>query len=271
MKQKQSRNELFNRLVSAWNHLHDSSKIPDLLWHYTTFEGLIGILHDNALRATFSQTLNDGSEWAFGKEIVKRFPIPKNVSKALKSPLVVDPPKAIFVTCFCERPDLLSMWRSYTVSGGGYCLGFDGPKLNELQRDDLVVNDFAARLVKMYYGTRLPTRMKDLLQCGGDANAAWVIENMIKHPGFREEQEWRIIVPNPPASLMSFHSAHATTKASVQIRNHNGDKKLPLRRIVLGPTIRKDIGLDNTLAWLLERHGYSGVKLESSNVPYRLQ
>lgn len=111
--------------------------------------------------------------------------------------------------------------------------------------------------------------MEDLLNSGGPIWATWVLENMIKHKSFEEEKEWRIIVPDPPASLMSFHSAHATVKASVQIRSL-GDRKLPLKEIVYGPTLRDDAALEETLKWLLEKYGYGDVALKACPIPYRL-
>jgi hypothetical protein len=270
--QKQNDAELFRDSIAKWNAVLKHGRVPRLLWHYTTFEGLNGILQDNALRATFNQALNDGLEWKFGREVVKNFPVDEKVSKRLEPPpsFVVPPPKSVFVTCFCERPDLLSMWRSYASIGGGYCLGFVGPKLDDLQRDDLQVNDFGARLLPVYYGTRLTTALRTLLKSGYHANAPWLFENMIKHSGFREEKEWRIIVPNPPTSLMSFHSSLGSIKASVQIRNPNGDKKLPLKKIVFGPTVRNDDAIRQTLTWMLQKNGYTGVTLEASSIPYRL-
>jgi hypothetical protein len=100
------------------------------------------------------------------------------------------------------------------------------------------------------------------------STADWVFENMIKHDGFREEKEWRILVPDPPADIMSFHSSHASVKASVQIKNVHG--KLPLRKIVYGPTLRQDTALEQTLRWMLEKYKYSDVALEACMIPYRL-
>jgi Protein of unknown function (DUF2971) len=259
-------------VLSKWNELFDRSQIPPVLYHYTTFDGLHGILKDSALRATFSETLNDGSEWEFGKSVIRRYPIPEGTSQEPAPPpsMVIPPPKAIFVTCFCEESNLLSMWRSYTGQGGGFCLGFEGPKLNTLQRDNLIVGSFAARLVKVYYGEKPRSELEQLLRCGGHSMAEWVLENMIKHHGFQEEKEWRIIVPDPPASLMSFHSGNANIKASVQIRNHQGDGKLPLRKIVYGPTLRNDTALARTLSWMLDKYGYGDVALKASEIPYRL-
>jgi hypothetical protein len=264
--------ELLSEVVSKWNALHDRSNIPDFLYHYTTFDGLHNILKEQSLRATFSGTLNDGSEWEFGKSVIRKYPVPERISQKLAPPpsMVIPPPEAMFVTCFCEASNLLSMWRSYTEQGGGFCLGFYGPELDKLQRDDLIVGSFAARLVKMYYGDKPSPQMEQLLGCCGHSMAEWVLENMIKHQGFQEEQEWRLIVPDPPASLMSFHSGNASIKASVEIRNHHGDGKLPLKKIVYGPTLRNDTALAKTLSWMLDKYGYGDVAVNASEIPYRL-
>ena len=33
----------------------------------------------------------------------------------------------VYIACFCEEGDLLSQWRGYAASGGGYALGLGGP------------------------------------------------------------------------------------------------------------------------------------------------
>ena len=78
------------------------------------------------------------------------------------------------------------MWRSYTGQGGGFSLGFDGARLDDLQPANLVAGSFAARLVKVYYGTKLPKTMLKLLEPSGHLYAEWVLENMIKHKSFEE-------------------------------------------------------------------------------------
>lgn len=161
------------------------------------------------------------------------------------------------------------MWRSYTSLSGGYCLGFDGRLLNELTIDGPIPRPLSS-VGKVYYGDNLPEKLAALLQCGGHAHAEWLLENIIKHESFSEEKEWRIIITDPPASIMSFHSGHATIKASVQIRNYGGNRKLPLKEIVYGPTLRNDKALEQTLKWMLERCGYGEVELRPSPIPYRL-
>jgi hypothetical protein len=45
---------------------------PDTLCHYTDFGGLHGILQTGTISATYTQTLNDGSEQEYGLKMVQR-------------------------------------------------------------------------------------------------------------------------------------------------------------------------------------------------------
>jgi DUF2971 family protein len=264
--------EILNEHINRWNVVFDASRIPALLYHYTDFNGLDGILSSHSLRATFSQSLNDGSEWVYGKEVLKvnSQVISASVRDALTPPtyLVQPPPTSMFVTCFCEEPNLLSMWRSYTTQGGGFSLGFEGAKLDVLQIDGLSAGSYAARLVKIYYGKVLAGPLLALLE-SGPLFAEWVLENMIKDDAFKEEREWRIIVPDPPVSSMSFYRGHENIKASVYVRNQNG-RPLPLKRLLYGPTLRDDEAMKKTLTWMLMKYGYDNVVPEPSGIPYRL-
>jgi hypothetical protein len=259
--------------LELWNQLLDRSAIPPLLYHYTSFNGLLGIISEHQLRATLSEALNDGSEWEYGRELVARYAasITDEVRNAVAPPstFLQAPPTAIFVACFCEEPNLLSMWRSYTAMGGGFSLGFDGHSLGELRRDNLANKSYMPRLVKMHYGETLPDVLTKLLESGGHVNAEWVVENMIKNPSFKEEKEWRILVPDPPVSIMSFYSGQSNVRAFVNVRSAR-KAHLPLRKIVYGPTLRDDSTLVKTLRWMLQKYGYENVEVEASGIPYRL-
>src|SRR6266566_8124161 len=107
--------------------------MPALLYHYTGARGLQGIVTSNKLWATNVEFLNDESEMRYSRrvltevytELVNETPegLAKNTLRALGA---MDDPwlsAQIFACCFCEHPDLLSMWRAYG-SSGGYSIGF---------------------------------------------------------------------------------------------------------------------------------------------------
>jgi len=92
-----------------------------------------------------------------------------------------------------------------------------------------------------------------------------------KHPAFHPEDEWRIVILDPRVSLLKFRPGHADIKPYVELRPPTeGLHRLPLRKVVLGPTLRQDEVLRETVGLMLEAYGYDGVQVEPSSIPYRL-
>ena len=115
-----------------------------LLHHYTTADGLKGIIENNQLWATSAYFLNDSAEITYGYGVLKEVlddwlaknPRPEgSVTLGLARGLyrffgedllnrnMIRP---IYLACFCEDDNLLSQWRTYGQSGG-YSLGFGVP------------------------------------------------------------------------------------------------------------------------------------------------
>ena len=144
----------------------DERDAPDIVYHYTDAAGLMGILGSGKFWATDLAYLNDHTEFTHGANEVRR--VYKRMSKperddietamlpafvgrlhddqslanfaALPNMSVLDvllrellpSIRAMFifgVTCFCEEGDLLSQWRGYAASAGGYALGFNSKLL----------------------------------------------------------------------------------------------------------------------------------------------
>ena len=117
---------------------------PDLppqtpLYHYTTAEGLIGIIGTGAIWATNVFYLNDASEITYGREVFdsyieQRFPKIGEVSSQEMienfvfllrlGPESWGDPMHGFVACFSKAPDSLSQWRGYGEGTNGFAIGF---------------------------------------------------------------------------------------------------------------------------------------------------
>ena len=142
-----------------------------------------------------------------------------------------------FVTCLSEEGDQLSQWRGYG-GGGGYAIRFDPQALREsVQRNSIPreqplpgmlgqVTVRARRFVKMVYEPEVQTpllrsKLIEFIQAVGGALGTeklppdvveqrrneivepflgWLLGLAIrfKHPGFKEEKEYRIVTPTPP-------------------------------------------------------------------------
>lgn len=102
----------------------------DRLYHYTSADGLKGILESKSLWASEDRNLNNDSEIGLGLDLALET-LENDDRLKFTSPLVAPLLKdvfqefAAFVVCFTTRRDLLSQWRAYGDDGRGYCLGFD--------------------------------------------------------------------------------------------------------------------------------------------------
>jgi Protein of unknown function (DUF2971) len=123
---------------------------PELLYHYTTQEGLLGILKDKCIWATHLRYLNDTSEGeivsrAVFEELSSRVnsfplmqflgvpPIERTVKTQCDDEEVISQGFAmsswatsqnVFVASFSKEGNLLSQWRAYSGASGGYSIGF---------------------------------------------------------------------------------------------------------------------------------------------------
>jgi hypothetical protein len=251
-------------------------------FHYTSFAGLKGILETGSLWATYTKTLNDGSEFHYGQSVIKDYlashlrgtPSWEQIEECLQNQT-----SRTFVVCFCESPDLLSMWRGYAGLGGGFCLEFEGPDLLGAS-----FSPFATRHpFKVTYGNAFDGPLQAILSCmvqfARRSNieamtvASWIdmLALKMKDAAFSEERERRIIIPNPSSSELKFRPGYSDVKPYIELHPMiGGVGKLPLKRIVYGPTLRHDDALVESLTMMLERYGYADVVLEPCKIPYRL-
>ncbi len=130
------------------------STVPaKLLYHYTTADGLKGIVTKKQIWATNTDYLNDTSEIAHGKKLtVNALEVicvdPNNVLRGSDASVLVETGQQeaqtktmevmtklltslktekirdYYLVSFCESGNLLSQWRGYGNYGGGYAIGF---------------------------------------------------------------------------------------------------------------------------------------------------
>jgi hypothetical protein len=122
------------QLISTTFTNFQNESPPDSLYHYTDQAGLLGIIKTVELWATKVQYMNDSTE--FGRAIdlatVRLRARAQNktaqgdveVLNAIIDNLGDISHVNICSMSFCRNPDLLSQWRGYSGSGGGYAIGF---------------------------------------------------------------------------------------------------------------------------------------------------
>jgi hypothetical protein len=224
-----------NAFTKSWKEEHSIGE-NKLLYHYTTAEGLKGIIQNRSLWLTEISTLNDPQEMQYGKNIITEIiteyidkEVDANIKKmlteirgqlwGLQNKIMFRP----FVSCFCSNGNLLSQWRGY--SGKGYNIGFElkeetkySNDFNDLspnpwieirrviydaEKQKKYINDYIQQIIsgaKTAFG-----RINGNIRVGLSAAAALVSLNMfldmmlsMKSPHFKEEDEWRLIGLFPP-------------------------------------------------------------------------
>ena len=201
--------------------LHDD----DFVYHYTTPEGLIGIVENRTLWATDVFYLNDSEEFALGIQIARDYmknlketangePAVGRLEWLLKELKGIGPlrKKTVYVSSLSEDDDQLSQWRAY-CRGGGFAIGFKVGRLIELARaQDFVLERciyepeeqrrFITRVVDSIAGPWLNSSMPWPEQPGEgprfETHLRLVDElsrlsSTLKNKGFLEENEYRLV------------------------------------------------------------------------------
>lgn len=112
--------------------------LKNTLYHYTTADGIMGIIKSNSLWATNIDFLNDPNELNYGinlcneilseiSEIHETFKISLQMFliSLLKNRQEKEIISELYIVSFCERQDVLGQWRLYGNYGKGYCVGIN--------------------------------------------------------------------------------------------------------------------------------------------------
>ena len=263
---------------------------PSELFHYTNAAGIYGIFKTSEFRATSVQYMNDGSELTLAIELcveaLRRHAKAQDeadderASKQLRSladslphllqrdPDFIMQPVTTCAISFSAQGDRLSQWRAY----GGYALGFQFAQLRS-------AISFPWSLKKCVYerdeqhailDSLIEDYVKQFTLSGGPGSRSdfWFrflyAATVLKHKGFDEEEEWRLVSGKVPLSTMEFRPG-----GSMLIPYR--PCKLNLRgmslRVRVGPHPHQDLASAAVQAFL--RSGEIGAAVDNSPTPYR--
>ena len=201
----------------------------DLLWHYTTPEGLTGIIESSSLWATDVFYLNDSTEFMHGINIAREI-IKQKISslggyekKRLEgfdtdlSFIGPDHKRPVYVCSLSKAKNELSQWRAYCREGG-FSIGFPHQGLIETIQDQhfelkqcvynageqqKIIDHLIDSQVMPYIKnpeqfSRIPCTpdMVSAIVCEGSNKFLWELSSIcstLKHPSFEREEEWRLI------------------------------------------------------------------------------
>lgn len=269
---------------------------PDgLLYHYTTFRGLMGIVENCCLWASDIRYMNDSAELRhtvnlLSREVAQRLNDPRSNVTALNSFVDwvshrVTNGHLVFAASFRSHGNLLSQWRGYSTVGKGVSLGFDADYIVHCARQQsfvvgqciydsarqrkliAAVIDVVAEVTHREPQERWHNLFEEL------ETELLRIAALLKHPSFAEEQEWRIVSPAMTdfmSTRIRFREGTSMLVPYSQLELGSGEHpQLALEHIYLGPTAHITLSL-NSLAMYLQKHGASPRKgIDYCDIPYR--
>ena len=271
-----------------------------VIYHYTSPEGLLGIIQDNELWMSDYSFLNDAEELVYGLEVAKRrfdkaaFDLPDAAEMLRRrgNPADLNDIR-VCVGSFSLRGDNLSQWRAY----GSISIGFEvGPLMfgynNSVRMNRVIYDpstqerflDLMAYLSASAYVEDRKNNDDDRLRVIYDSGAENLFEvtAFFKHPTFADEHEARIVhiedrkvyerlrIERPPHRFRASGGVllpYLTTRDVVTLPDRYPDK-MPIVQIVIGPTRHADV-LRRGVERLLAAHAYDGVEIIRSTAPLR--
>ncbi len=268
---------------------------PKVLYHYSSIKALHQIVSTKSIWASNLHYLNDSREFTLGIEIANKLlevrkskPNSNNdvLEKMLKS-MGRNRQYSAFIVSFSERGDLLSQWRAYCPTQGGYSLGFSCNLLqaraknigfalcqcvyNSSQQERMVqevIDIVLSHLGGLYH----PNQETDL-QTIEIAFLLYMlpVASLIKHSSFSEEEEWRLVSlplsdirPNikyrPNNSMLVPYFEFALAEEPVP---------LELDEVIVGPNLNPDLARLSVEAFLKSRSIVGRKEVKMSVSPYR--
>lgn len=318
------KSEIYDYCVNAlWNDLSEDDqfyKRRPLLAHYTSIQTLEKILENNEIWFSNPLLMNDFEELQFGiNEGARIFRTHDGLRSACGNDerylelqagfdvyydqLDLEHAFDTYALCFSEheRDDsdgLLSMWRGYGGNGKGAAIVFDTSKIDPVENSAFI-------LAKVHYGSSeerlewIASKIDQIADLVRSINfpdqslylAAYAFFQRLKlfalftkHPGFREEREWRVVyMPDQdeegritPMLNYSIGEKGVEPKLKFKIGPIDGatggalSLDLLVDRIVLGPSASGHLAVHG-IKRMLERLGRSELleRFVRSSTPFR--
>ena len=273
---------------------------PDILYHYTGQEGLLGIIGKKEIWASHTQYLNDQREFRHAMELV-RDELSRMVRQAdAETRAFVEEMNEgmnehdgmesinVCVCSFSEEGDILSQWRAYGDGVAKFSIGFSGAILRQVsdqmnfwlvpclyreeEQRELVralLRDVLRENMARVTEGEFESEDSDLPRGGNLIAYLNRYAPILKHETFSEEREWRIVTRPLTCRLERFDYRPGRSMLipyyRIPLAGANCD--FGIERIVVGPVPHGDQAVDAVKS-LVVKHRLE-VQVLGSDVPFR--
>lgn len=274
---------------------------PQIIYHYTSQEGLLGILATKRVWATDILFLNDSSEFQHTLSLTNALLVPFIKTLEAEDLCLVEEMKRmlldfaghrVFVTSFSEHGDLPSQWTRYASNGLGYSIGFNSQGLIALAagqgfilRDCLYKEEDKLRLITRdlyrsleYFREHrrrgeapFETPQKCAVFCSLEFYVAMLMAApSLKHSSFTEEAEWRLAghITKVDLAALQFRCTPSHLVPYIEVDLSCAPAGIPLVEIVMGPRVNHELAR-RSLHDAFKKYGIAPPPVKASKVPLR--
>jgi hypothetical protein len=267
---------------------------PDVLYHYTTVQGLHGIFSSQEIWATHTQYLNDQREFRHAiflaeEELAHMLENEEDGGRRQKITEMqkgLDRSQESINVCVCSfsaEGDTLSQWRAYGGSGG-FAIGFSGEFLLAAAKAEkfwlapcIYKDDEQRLLIRLLLTDVLDENLRGIdreqgMHIPGGNLVAYLnrYAPILKHHSFAEEREWRVVTSPIMCHRERFEYRAGKSLLIPYYRLALATEQRPMsvKRIVVGPNPHQKQAIAALETFLLKKDVID-VQVKPSTTPYR--
>ncbi len=269
----------------------------ETLYHYTSYNGLMGIVESGVIWAGDIRYMNDAAELRHTADLIRQ-ETTRRIQAGHTNPVLLNEffdwvsyritnGHMLFGASFRANGNLLSQWRGYSTHGKGVSIGFSSEQvLRAAQQQNFQVGrclydpDAQRRLI-----AEVIDAVEALAATNKDNGASYQdlftsievdllrIAAILKHPSFQEEDEWRIVSPVVTDYLHSpvkFRQGAYMLVPYLEFRLYPlAESRLPVEHIFLGPTPNMELAMNSMSLYLSKQSIKPRRGLSYCQIPYR--
>jgi len=276
------------------------------LYHYTNFGSLMGIVESRSLWASDIRYMNDSAELKHTADLI-RTEVTKRIGAGHPRPDLLNQfldwvihritnGHMLFAASFRANGNLLSQWRGYSRHGRGVSIGFDpeyilgcaerqsfqiGRCIYSCEQQALLISQVVDAVEALAAENGMAARSKQDQDNGCSYRGVFEriesdllrIAAILKHPSFREEEEWRVVSPvitDYVGAPVRFREGASMLVPYILFRLNSGENEpIELQHLFLGPTPNKTISM-NSLTMYLAKNGIRPPRgISYCQIPFR--